>query len=116
MSCQSEAADAAAQGKIRCASSAVAGEVGADDRGGQLVTCARCGELVLPGQNWDLGHADDNPHAYVGAEHSSCNRAAGGALAARPAQREPFEYFEEDGLLWQANEQGKSPRRVSRRW
>jgi hypothetical protein len=83
---------------------------------GQLVPCARCGEPVLPGQKWDLGHADDNPWEYVGPEHSGCNRAAGGASAARPVEREPNEYFEERGVWWRTDHVGKNPQRVSRKW
>jgi hypothetical protein len=46
--------------------------------------CPRCGELMLRGQDLDLGHSEDlvtNPNA-VGdrIEHAVCNRSAGGGL------------------------------------
>jgi len=41
-----------------------------------LVDCARCGEAILPGTPWDLGHDDYQPTAYNGPEHAKCNRGA----------------------------------------
>jgi hypothetical protein len=41
------------------------------------VKCARCTQLILPGQTWDLGHTDDRT-AWTGPEHATCNRSAGG--------------------------------------
>jgi hypothetical protein len=38
------------------------------------VTCARCGELIRPGQSWDLDHDDLDPSRYLGPSHSRCNR------------------------------------------
>lgn len=50
-----------------------------------LAVCHRCGEPVLPDQDWDAGHVDDlglggNPFGRVLPEHTSCNRSAGGRL------------------------------------
>lgn len=42
------------------------------------VACARCGDLIARGQRWDLGHDDDDRSKYVGPEHATCNRRAGG--------------------------------------
>ena len=40
-------------------------------------TCARCGEPILPYENWDLDHDDDDPlqRRYLGPSHRRCNRA-----------------------------------------
>jgi hypothetical protein len=47
--------------------------------------CARCGEAIAPGSDFDLVHAADG-NSYWGISHSSCNRAA-------PRIRE-------NGLIW----------------
>jgi hypothetical protein len=59
-----------------------------------VVSCARCGKLICPDQQWDLDHADDGgPLEYLGASHSRCNRATATvaldrALAARVVSRD----------------------------
>jgi hypothetical protein len=40
------------------------------------VTCWRCGQLILKGAEWDLGHDDHDRTRYRGPEHVTCNRAA----------------------------------------
>jgi hypothetical protein len=40
------------------------------------VECARCGELIEPGSDWDLDHRDDGK-GWLGPSHRSCNRRGG---------------------------------------
>jgi len=61
---------------------------------GDLV-CYRCGQLIAPGQPWDLGHVIDRArggsetNGGVAPEHRSCNRSAGAELGlALRAERE----------------------------
>jgi len=44
--------------------------------------CWRCGELMLPDQDLDLGHREDR-NGYAGMEHAKCNRGAGGRKGGR---------------------------------
>jgi hypothetical protein len=46
------------------------------------VLCWRCGEPILPGTPWDLGHDDSDRTRYKGPEHANrCNRSAAGRAA-----------------------------------
>jgi hypothetical protein len=46
------------------------------------VRCARCGELIAPNEEWDMGHVDGDRSRYSGPEHAFCNRSAGGTRGA----------------------------------
>ena len=46
------------------------------------VSCARCGEVIEPGERWDLGHVDGTL-AYNGPEHERCDRATKSHAAER---------------------------------
>ena len=40
------------------------------------VDCWRCGERILPGAEWHLGHDDHDRTIYRGPEHAVCNLTA----------------------------------------
>jgi hypothetical protein len=48
------------------------------------VPCCYCGQLIRPGEPWDLAHDHDNGGGYLGPSHSYCNRSEGGRRANGP--------------------------------
>lgn len=55
--------------------------------------CPRCGDLMLRGQDLDLGHSEDvvtNPNAKADRiEHATCNRGAGANIGNRRQRFRP---------------------------
>lgn len=47
-----------------------------------LAVCPYCGELIGPGEEWDLGHSDDRG-SLIGPCHAVCNRREAGLKSAR---------------------------------
>lgn len=52
------------------------------------VRCTRCGELIAPGEAWDLDHDDVDGRRYRGAAHARCNRQTGLHYAERKVSRQ----------------------------
>ena len=51
-------------------------------------TCWRCGQPIIPGTPWDLGHDDRDRSQYRGPEHRHENRATAGRR--KPPPRTPL--------------------------
>lgn len=51
--------------------------------------CSRCGLPMLPGQELDLDHDDNDRSLYRGFSHSECNRQAGGRKRHEPRNPQP---------------------------
>jgi hypothetical protein len=48
-------------------------------------TCPKCGQVIKPGEQWDLGHQHDLvlgglPGGPMVPEHRACNRSAGARI------------------------------------
>jgi hypothetical protein len=66
------------------------------------VNCARCNELIEPGEHWELDHRDDG-RGWLGPSHAKCNHRAGweAMIASQSGNGTRFE---------------EQPYRWSRRW
>jgi hypothetical protein len=53
------------------------------------VICWRCGGLIRPGDDWDLGHDDHDRSVYRGPEHQVCNRAVNSKQRQQPTPPPP---------------------------
>ena len=60
--------------------------------------CARCGELIVPGTFWDLGHDDHDRTLPTHPEHRSCNRSAAAAKGNNCGQSRPLRTQGEPGV------------------
>jgi hypothetical protein len=76
---------------------------------GQLpLPCVNCGNPVFPDQSWQVGHRIDAARggeatiANTGPSHTSCNRKAGGKLAARitNSKRRAERHTDDDTRPW----------------
>jgi hypothetical protein len=66
------------------------------------VRCWRCGDLIVPGEPWHLGHKDDDKSVYMGPEHERCNTSAARQSQLRPGEDAPErEGLEQSDPRWQ---------------
>ena len=108
------------EGEIRFLAPGAAEAVGAPRVAAGVMTCWRCGELIAASEAFDLGHVDDDPSRYAGAEHRRCSRASGADLTnARrlPPDGPPEEAIEDpSGGWWGPVSELKGGRPYRPRW
>jgi hypothetical protein len=88
------------------------------------VSCARCGRLIDPSHEWDLGHLDDDPTLYAGPEHRharDCPKGGNRATLTHARQssktdENSFDDVPEKGVFWGPPDHRGNHLRWSRAW
>ena len=66
--------------------------------------CARCHQVILPGQAWDLGHVDGDGLRYAGPEHRHARDCPEGGNRATSRHRKLRETYLNEGGRRQSRE------------
>lgn len=74
-----------------------------------VVACWRCHTLIHPGEDWHLGHDDQDRTIYRGPEHVPCNMGAARRMGGRGRARAR-------ARARSSSRQQAAPLTTSRRW